>query len=189
LFSIKGERERFSTENKEYAEKLLRAVNKVKKLILEAPDRFFLPGELKKVTPRMGRLTDLCISIIDIGGTSKFKRDWQKETAATCALAAMKRFSNETPSAGDANSTLCVIASHLFEAATGQSEPNLERSCKTVIREYRQEEELVLWFDDDSISKLSALATMRLERFADAEGLDREFVSSIVNKLRQLPSK
>ena len=135
-FLIKGEKEWFSKENRQYAKKLLRVVNRLKKLILEAPDRFFLPDELKKVTPSIGRLTDLCIYMNDSGGTSKLKRDWRKEMAATCALAAIKRFSNQTPSAGDENSTLCVIASQLFEAATGELEPNLQRSCKHVLREY-----------------------------------------------------
>jgi hypothetical protein len=135
-FSRTEEDEWFSKENRQYAKKLLRVVNRLKKLILEAPDRFFLPDELKKVTPSIGRLTDLCIYMNDSGGTSKLKRDWRKEMAATCALAAIKRFSNQTPSAGDENSTLCVIASQLFEAATGELEPNLRRSCKHVLREY-----------------------------------------------------
>jgi hypothetical protein len=145
-FSPTVEEEWFSKENKQYAEKLLRAVKRLKKLISEAPDRFFLPGELKKVTPRMGRLTDLCIYMIDGGGTSKFKRDWRKQMATTCALATIKRFSNQKPSAGDANSTLCLIASQLFEAATGELEPNLQRSCKHVLREYRRDGPSG-WFD------------------------------------------
>jgi hypothetical protein len=183
-FLIKGEKEWFSKENRQYAIKLLRAVNRLKKLISAAPDNFFLPDELKKLTPRTSGLTDLCFYIIDKGGTSK--RDYLKEMAASCALDAIKTFSNQVPSAGDADSTLCVIASRLFEAATGQSEPNLQRSCKYVLREYRQEKPSG-WFDD-SILKFSVLARMHLERFADAEGLDKELVSSIVDKLREPPS-
>ena len=136
-FSRTEEDEWFSKENRQYAKKLLRVVNRLKKLILEAPDRFFLPDERKEVIAGMGRLTDLCIYNSDSGGTSKLKRDWRKNMAASCALAAIKRFSNQRPSAGHANSTLCLIASHLFEAATGEPEPNLQRSCKHVLRKYR----------------------------------------------------
>ena len=182
--SVSGEEEWLSRENKQYAKKLLQAVNTLKKVISAAPDKFFLPGELKKMTPRTRRLTDLCIYMIDCAGTSK--RDWRKEMAASCALAAIKTFSTQSPSAGHAGSALCVIASQLFEAATGQSEPNLQRSCKQVLREYRQEGSFG-WFDDSIL--FSVLATLRLKRFADVEGLDREFVSSIVNKLRKPPSK
>jgi hypothetical protein len=135
--STEEDEEWFTKENRQYAKKLLRAVNRLNKLILEAPDRFFLPDERKEVIAGMGRLTDLCIYNSDSGGTSKLKRDWRKNMAASCALAAIKRFSNQRPSAGHANSTLCLIASHLFEAATGEPEPNLQRSCKHVLRKYR----------------------------------------------------
>jgi hypothetical protein len=187
IFSVKGEKEWFSKENRQYAKKLLPAINKLEKLISAAPDKFFLPGELKKIRPRTGRLADLCIYMSDSGGTSKDKRDRDKEMAAACALAAMKKFSNQGPSAGDANSTLCLIASHLFEAATGEHEPNLQRSCKHVLSKYRQDGPPG-WFGD-SILNYSVFARMRLKRFADVEGLDRGFVSSILSKLRKPPSK
>jgi hypothetical protein len=146
-FSSTGEEEEwFTKENRQYAKKLLRPVNRLNKMILEAPDKFFLPDERKEVTAGMVRLTDLCIYNSDSGGTTKDRRDWRKKMAATCALAAIKRFSNQRPSAGRANSTLCLIASHLFEAATGELEPNLQRSCKHVLCEYRHDGYFG-WFD------------------------------------------
>jgi len=107
--STEEDEEWFTKENRQYAKKLLRAVNRLNKLILEAPDRFFLPDERKEVIAGMGRLTDLCIYNSDSGGTSKLKRDWRKNMAASCALAAIKRFSNQRPSAGHANSTFASL--------------------------------------------------------------------------------
>jgi hypothetical protein len=121
-------------EDKKYAQKFLRAVDRQKNLLLAAPPDLFTPFELQKAIRTMDRLAAEARGYLMDGG----KIDGRKLLAAFVAFAVIMKFSNQSPSAGTDDTPFCTIASWIFEAATGQHEPNLQRGCKQALRLYRQ---------------------------------------------------
>jgi hypothetical protein len=61
----------------------------------------------------------------------------EKIRTAFTALFLMLQTTKKSPTAGNRNTPFCLIASLLFEAATGQRDPNLERACKYALRTAR----------------------------------------------------
>jgi hypothetical protein len=93
--------------------------------------------ELTELSDKLARLAEQCKrSILDPAGPHPRSRADKIRTAFT-ALFLMLDTSKEPPAAGNRNTPFCLIASLLFEAATGEHEPNLERACKYTLRTAR----------------------------------------------------
>jgi hypothetical protein len=93
--------------------------------------------ELTELSEKLVELTEQCKrSILDPSGPHP-KSAVEKIRTAFTAVFLVVGTSKKPPAAGDRNTPLCVIASQLFEAATGEHDPNLERACKYALRTAR----------------------------------------------------
>jgi hypothetical protein len=93
--------------------------------------------ELIELSEKLVKLAAQCNkSILDPAGPPPNSGVEKIRTAFT-ALFLMLDTSKKPPAAGDRNAPFCLIASQLFEAATGEHEPNLERACKYALRTAR----------------------------------------------------
>jgi hypothetical protein len=124
----------FRSDNKQCAKKLLPAATKLYKLLEAAPPRFM---SLENYLDLLVRTTGLAAQCEKIIAAPAPKPDDTKPVAAIFALSLMTDLSTKKPAAGDRNTSFCVIASLLFEATTGDLEPNLEYACKRWLRRGR----------------------------------------------------
>jgi len=123
--------DKFRSDNKQCAKKLLPAATKLYKLLEAAPPRFMSLENYLDLFVRTTRLAAQCEEII---AAPARRADDKKALAAIYALSLVTNLSTKKPTAGDRNTSFCMIASLLFEATTGEREPNLEYACKRWLR-------------------------------------------------------
>jgi hypothetical protein len=122
----------FSNKERQHAEKLLLAINKIDELIFAAPPMFFSSAvERANAVQATSGLFYQCLYLIRQRAP---KRGWKKGITAICALSLIEECSTKKPAAGNRDTTFCMIASWLFEVVTGEPEPNLEYDCKRQLR-------------------------------------------------------
>jgi hypothetical protein len=93
--------------------------------------------ELIELSEKLAKLATQCNkSILNPAGPPPNSGVENIRTAFT-ALFLILDTSKKPPAAGDRNTPFCLVASLLFEAATGEHEPNLERACKYALRTAR----------------------------------------------------
>lgn|SRR5262249_23374085 len=126
--------DKFLSDNKQRAKKLLPAATKLYKLLDAAPPRFMGPENYLHLLVLTTGLAAQCEKII---AAPTRKADHKKPLVALLAELLVTDVSKKKPTAGDRNTSFCVIASLLFEAVTGEHEPNLEYSCKRWLRRRR----------------------------------------------------
>jgi hypothetical protein len=129
----------FNKKDKQDAEKLLNVIHQKDNLIDSALHGFLgKVSNLQEILEAISstfRLSSQCQYVIDEyqRSTHSVRGNWKKRACTEKALFLMREFSNKNPSAGDRDTPLCVIASRLFEAATGEHDCNLQRQCKNAL--------------------------------------------------------
>jgi hypothetical protein len=130
------DRKSFSSKEKQHAEKLLLAIDKIDKLILAASPRFFSSVvERFEALRATSVLLSQCQYIIRERAP---KPGWKKGVTAMYALSLIKECSKRKPAAGNRDTAFCMVASWLFEVVTGEHESNLEYDCKRILRADRR---------------------------------------------------
>jgi len=126
--------DKFRSYNKQCAKKLLPAAWKLYKLLDAMPPRFM---SLENYLDLLVRTTGLAAECEKIIAAPARRADYKKRLAAIFAQSLVTDLSTKKPTAGDRNTSFCMIASLLFEATTGEREPNLEYACKRWLRRAR----------------------------------------------------
>jgi hypothetical protein len=143
-----------SNENKEYAKKILDLSTQLQKMLQSMPQGtlhtlFAYPpnpfiqeeeslAEMFTLARALGRLCRQCEGIIENGAGDDPRFGREQHLAAVGARELMVELSEKEPTTGE-NSSFCMIASHLYEAATGKREADLRRACKAVRKHFETE--------------------------------------------------
>ena len=143
----------FRSENKDYANNILRAIDNLKKQLAAPPESFFKallnatqPEEIKELdspdkltedvadlSSRLTKLAVQCREVIANRIGADPRADYRKTNTACATLFLVLDVSEQSPTAGSPDSSFCFISSLMFEAVTGMREQNLRRACQKVL--------------------------------------------------------
>jgi hypothetical protein len=93
--------------------------------------------ELTELSKQLAKLAERCKKSIRNPSGPPPNSGVEKIRTAFAALFLMLQTTKMSPTAGNRNTPFCLIASLLFEAATGEHDPNLERACKYALHTAR----------------------------------------------------